>query len=247
MATRGTESGDQPDVASAFNRGGSWSFADNVAQRTKGYVAFGPVPDPVKEEASNMNFANIVTLPIMPEPETTGLSMPRSLVKLNYFLKNSFDALVNGKSEKSGRFYHEVKRRVPGLWECATNDRACWYEAEMEFLKEREIDRHVLQVLEDRQRMCWVNQDAHWYDQHQNFDPCAEITAFKRQADMNYDTKYKNLPRIGWQAPPALMKQKNRFIEKRWLERQGKSYEELQNMFHEPLTAAFYWDCMKWE
>ena len=99
-----------------------------MAQRTKGYVAFGPVPDPVKEEASNMNFANIVTLPIMPEPETTGLSMPRSLVKLNYFLKSeffslklfqsffqdSFDALVNGKSEKSGRFYHEVKRRVPG-------------------------------------------------------------------------------------------------------------------------------------
>ena len=59
-----------------------------MAQRTKGYVAFGPVPDPVKEEASNMNFANIVTLPIMPEPETTGLSMPRSLVKLNYFLKS---------------------------------------------------------------------------------------------------------------------------------------------------------------
>ena len=54
--------------------------------------------------------------------------------------------------------------------------------------------------------MCWVNQDAAWYDQHQDFDPCAEITAFKRQADMNYDTKYKNLPKYHWQAPPALMK-----------------------------------------
>ena len=64
----------------------------------------------------------------------------------------------------------------------------------------------VLQALEDRQRMCWVNQDAAWYDQHQDFDPCAEITAFKRQADMNYDTKYKNLPKYHWQAPPALMK-----------------------------------------
>ena len=35
MATRGTESGDQPNISSAFNPGGSWKFEDNVKNRTQ--------------------------------------------------------------------------------------------------------------------------------------------------------------------------------------------------------------------
>ena len=61
--------------------------------------------------------------------------------------------------------------------------------------------------MEDRQRMCWLNnQHSHWYDTRKNVDPCAEISAYKRQADMNYATKYKHLHQWGAQAPNCLMK-----------------------------------------
>ena len=47
--TRGTESGDQRNVASAVNPGGSWKPGDD-AERTQGHIAFGPCEDPIKQE-----------------------------------------------------------------------------------------------------------------------------------------------------------------------------------------------------
>jgi len=47
--TRGTESGDQRNVASAVNPGGSWKAGDDSG-RTKGHIAFGPCEDPIKQE-----------------------------------------------------------------------------------------------------------------------------------------------------------------------------------------------------
>ena len=47
--TRGTESGDQRNVASAVNPGGSWTAGDD-AGRTQGHIAFGPCEDPIKQE-----------------------------------------------------------------------------------------------------------------------------------------------------------------------------------------------------
>lgn len=94
-----------------------------------------------------------------------------------------------------------------------------------------------------------------------NTEKCNELAMFKRQADMNYAAKYRNLNHWGVQSTKALMKvlsfhplalfkisvqQKNRFIEKRWLERQGKSFDEIQNMMHEPLSQAFFYDMWKW-
>merc|ERR1712210_182729 len=79
--TRGTESGDQRNVASAVNPGGSWKSGDDAA-RTQGHIAFGPCEDPIKQEARDANFADIVTLPILPEPQqnpiTAGMQMWRS-------------------------------------------------------------------------------------------------------------------------------------------------------------------------
>ena len=54
--------------------------------------------------------------------------------------------------------------------------------------------------------MCWINNDSQWNEQDKNVDACQEIAMFKRQAEMNYSTKYKNLSRWGIQAPKALMK-----------------------------------------
>merc|ERR1719414_2150157 len=223
--TRGEETGTARHVASAENVGGSWTKAD-AEGRTKGNTAFGPCSDPMMDEASNQVFANIVTLPVMPEPTGPMTGVWQGLKFILDQSKNlaigAVRATVENENADAGRWYHYNERKVPGLWECNTTDTACMYEAEMAFIRNREVDRQILDV-------------------------CGEISMFKRQAEMNYATKYKSLPAYGMQSSKALMKQKNRFIEQRWLERQGRSYSELQNMLSEPLSAAFFWDCQKWE
>jgi len=248
--TRGEESGTARHVASAENAGGSWT-KDDAASRTKGNTAFGPCSDPMMDEASNMVFSNIVTLPVLPEPTGPLHAAWQSLKVVWDQSKNmalgAVRATVENENADAGRWYHYNERKVPGLWECDTTDTACMYEAEMAYIRNREVDRQILGVLEERLRMCWASQEAQWHTIDTNLDVCGEISMFKRQAEMNYATKYKSLPAYGMQSSKALMKQKNRFIEKRWLERQGRSYSELQNMLSEPLSAAFYWDCQKWE
>ena len=64
-------------------------------------------------------------------------------------------------------------------------------------------------VLEERLRMCWASQDALWHTIDTNLDACGEISMFKRQAEMNYATKYKSLPEYGMQSSKALMKVSN--------------------------------------
>jgi len=250
MVQRGEETSTARNVAGAENAGGSWT-KDDAAGRTKGHTAFGPCSDPMMDEASNVVFSNIVTLPVLPEPSgpVQGLTQFMNLVLTS--TKNSLFGVVRGiaetESADAGRWYHYNQRKVPGLWECETTDTPCMYEAEMAFIRNREIDRQILGVLEERLRVCWASQEAPWHADDTNVDACGEISMFKRQAEMNYATKYKSLPEYGMQCSKALMKQKNRYIEQRWLERQGRSYTELQNMLAEPISAAFYWDCQKWE
>lgn len=106
------------------------------------------------------------------------------------------------------KWYHESRRRFPGLWACNTNDHACVYEAEMQFKMDREVDRMVLQVLEDRLRQCWTAQGATWNSRDYNVEKCHELAMFKRQADMNYATKYRNICVWGVQTTKILMKVK---------------------------------------
>jgi len=247
---RGEETGTARHVASAENVGGSWTKAD-AEGRTKGNTAFGPCSDPMMDEASNQVFSNIVTLPVMPEPTgpMTGVWQGVKLIldQSKNLVAGAIRSTVENESADAGRWYHYNERKVPGLWECDTTDTACMYEAEMAYIRNREVDRQILGVLEERLRVCWASQEAQWHTIDTNLDVCGEISMFKRQAEMNYATKYKSLPAYGMQSSKCLMKQKNRFIEQRWLERQGRSYSELQNMLSEPLSAAFFWDCQKWE
>jgi len=250
---RGTEVSTQANVASATNPGGSWQITDK--DRTKGHAVYGPCEDPMHQEARDANFADIVTLPIMPEPiasEQPQWTIPQIITMgPNGFYQIKDRVLgwwrwamnTNYNGEK---WYHESRKRIPGLWQCETNDLTCLYEAEMQFKHDREVDRMVLQVLEDRLRGCWMAQGATWNTRDWNVEKCNELAMFKRQADMNYSTKYRNIMPWGVQSVKALMKQKNRFIERRWLSRQGRSYDELQNMMHEPISQAMMWDMMKW-
>jgi len=251
MSGIGTESSNQPNFASASNPGGSWKHGDDSG-RTQGHVAFGPCEDPIKQEALDTNFADIVTLPILPEPQNNPVLAAMQVTMKPWGPYAIKDRILGWwrwamRDNMNGeKWYHESRRRVPGLWECATNDRACLYEAEMQFKKDREVDRMVLQVLEDRLRACWSSLGINWNERDYPTEKCDELAMFKRQADMNYATKYRNINCWGVQTTKTLQKQKNRFIEQRWLARQGRSYDEIQNMMHEPLTQAYMWDMMKW-
>ena len=57
-------------VVSSTNPGGSWEHQDG-ANRAQGHAAYGPCEDPIKQEARDAAFADIVTLPILPEPQQT--------------------------------------------------------------------------------------------------------------------------------------------------------------------------------
>ena len=156
---RGEETGTARHVASAENVGGSWTKAD-AEGRTKGNTAFGPCSDPMMDEASNQVFSNIVTLPVMPEPTgpMTGvwqgvkliLDQSKNLVagKTAYtfthassLILGAIRSTVENESADAGRWYHYNERKVPGLWECDTTDTACMYEAEMAYIRNREVDR----------------------------------------------------------------------------------------------------------
>ena len=50
-------------------------------------------------------------------------------------------ATVENENADAGRWYHYNERKVPGLWECDTTDTACMYEAEMAYIRNREVDR----------------------------------------------------------------------------------------------------------
>jgi len=159
---------------------------------------------------------------------------------------NFIRGVHDNQNVNSGRWYHENLRRHPGVHTCATNDQACIYEAEMQYIRDRDVDRHIVNILEERLRMCWTMHGNEFMKSSFDVDACSDIAMYKRQADMNYNTKYRQLYKWGIQSTKALMKQKNRIIEERWLERQGKSYAEIQNMIQEPLTQQFITDMAKW-
>merc|ERR1712035_257660 len=129
--------------------------------------------------------------------------------KNNFKFLGAVRGITENENADAGRWYHYNQRKVPGLWECDTTDTACMYEAEMAYIRGREIDRQILGVLEERLRMCWASQDALWHTIDTNLDACGEISMFKRQAEMNYATKYKSLPEYGMQSSKALMKVSN--------------------------------------
>ena len=162
---RGEETGTARHVASAENVGGSWTKAD-AEGRTKGNTAFGPCSDPMMDEASNQVFSNIVTLPVMPEPtgpvtgvwqglkfildQSKNLAIGESIRPHTFTsayaeylnrLLGAVRATVENENADAGRWYHYNERKVPGLWECDTTDTACMYEAEMAYIRNREVDR----------------------------------------------------------------------------------------------------------
>ena len=61
--------------------------------------------------------------------------------KNNFKFLGAVRGITENENADAGRWYHYNQRKVPGLWECDTTDTACMYEAEMAYIREREIDR----------------------------------------------------------------------------------------------------------
>ena len=66
---------------------------------------------------------------------------------VKWFILDTMRRVNENGTADGGRWYHPATRRVPGLWECNTNDTACMYEAEMQFIKDREVDRQGMNII----------------------------------------------------------------------------------------------------
>ena len=63
-----------------------------------------------------------------------------------------------------------------------------------------------MNILEERLRMCWTMHGNEFMKSSFDVDACSDIAMYKRQADMNYNTKYRQLYKWGIQSTKALMK-----------------------------------------
>ncbi|OON13435.1 NADH dehydrogenase [ubiquinone] 1 beta subcomplex subunit 10 family protein [Opisthorchis viverrini] len=111
-------------------------------------------------------------------------------------------------------YYHQRFRRVPTIETCALDDLVCFHEANMQYERDRAVDRNILRILRRRRDECRA-----WYkfeeEDVQRF--CKDITVDHEEAAVNFFIKYGEL---SWNTDVshAFMKQKHRML---WERRNG--------------------------
>ncbi|NP_001165795.1 NADH dehydrogenase [ubiquinone] 1 beta subcomplex subunit 10 [Nasonia vitripennis] len=115
-------------------------------------------------------------------------------------------------NQKSYPYYHQKYRRVPTIDTCYTDDYVCRYEANQQFLRDRQVDSQILSILRDRHDHC-VHED---YNQREEAK-CKDIYEVYEENAANWFCKYGDLGPMP-DVVHAFMKQKHRMI---WERRHG--------------------------
>ncbi|XP_076819170.1 NADH dehydrogenase [ubiquinone] 1 beta subcomplex subunit 10-like [Clavelina lepadiformis] len=113
---------------------------------------------------------------------------------------------------KPSRYYHQKFRRVPNIWECSTDDVICIYEAECQFRRDMKIDQEILEIVDRRVHVCRTREGENAAFR------CKELLELQEQVQAAWKVKYGDIGTT-IDAQKVLQKQKNRFIEDRYLAR----------------------------
>lgn len=177
----------------------------------------GPMEDPIEKYKREMyDEQEIVAL----QREEKGFLKPVRLAttvihtlwaKPAEMLNNIITA-IRPEENDDNKFYHRIYPRVKNIWECDKNDPVCIYEAEHQFMRDKRVDEEIIEVLKEKMKTC----------EYRNSEirdvKCKEISELYQSACNSYHIKYGELG-ITPTAENVLNKQKNRFIENRYLER----------------------------
>ena len=180
---------------------------------------FGPIEDPYERERRRLYADPLVDIPVY---EFKSKWNPLPLTQKIFFyvfewpvdMAHKFAQSI--KVTKPQRYYHQKFRRVPNIWECNTDDEVCIMEAESQFRRDMKIDQEIMDMLQQRYDVC----NAMYPENH--LKNCKDVEETMHKARYSWHVKYGELG-VYCDAKNALNKQKNRFIEERYLARIGKS------------------------
>jgi len=108
-------------------------------------------------------------------------------------------------------WYHRQLRRVTTIDQCYTDDKACFYEADQQYQRDRAVDSEIIGILRYRMDDCVR-------EEYPDYEKCFPLKEAYEQAAADWFTKYGDL---GGQHTviTAYMKQKHRML---WERRHGK-------------------------
>lgn len=110
-------------------------------------------------------------------------------------------------------WYHKKYEKALPIDECFTDDFVCIYEADIEYKRNRQVDRAILDLLQYRYDNCnFWNKTTR--DQEYVSENCDDIALSIEREELNYKIKYGDLPNKGT-VLQAFNKQKHRMIMER--------------------------------
>ncbi|XP_004225591.2 NADH dehydrogenase [ubiquinone] 1 beta subcomplex subunit 10-like [Ciona intestinalis] len=173
------------------------------------------LPDPRVRERNRVYNDPIVDVPIIENKSKFNFlpmfysALYYPMIKpIEYFQKFADTIRV----KKPRRYYHHKYPRVPNIWECSVEDYVCVYEAEAQFRRDQKVDQEIIEVIKRRLTACQVQ------NQNVDMEKCKEIKMLDQQATHAWQVKYGDIG-SALTARKVLQKQKNRYIEDRYLAR----------------------------
>ncbi|TRY76961.1 hypothetical protein TCAL_07308 [Tigriopus californicus] len=114
-------------------------------------------------------------------------------------------------------WYHRRFQRVPTIDECYTDDNVCRFEANQQFIRDRQVDRAILNILQNRFWNCCSHNMGKEFAAADPRSPCYQLKQDHATATTNYYIKYGDTS-VQAKAEDMLMKQKHRMM---WERRHG--------------------------
>ncbi|XP_077173026.1 NADH dehydrogenase [ubiquinone] 1 beta subcomplex subunit 10 [Paroedura picta] len=105
-------------------------------------------------------------------------------------------------------YYHRHFRRVPDLTECLEDDLVCFFEAEMQWKRDKKVDDSIVKIVQSRLEACG------WREGASHSQNCAKEMQQFKDVVKAHQSKYADLGYHG-NARKCLMKQKHRMIAER--------------------------------